>query len=390
MATLTFENNELLLLATIGLLFLIQLGFYASLYLRIPRRQKAVRHGEVPFATDYPPLSVILYAREACEQLQTNLPAILNQDYPQFEVIVITDGIDDGTTDYLTQLRTSHPNLYHSFIPNSSRYISHKKLALTLGIKAAHYDWLVMTETDCHPAGNQWLRLLSRNFTPGTEVVLGYSNYKPGKGCCRRRISYDNLFRSMRYLGMALSGLPYMGIGRNLAYRKDLFYQNKGFSEHLNLLRGDDDLFINQVATKRNTRVETDAHAVMHRQPCTHIKDWREEKIGYTSTARLYKGLQRYTIGLETTTRLLFHLCWISTAALTLSAHHWLAAGVAIAPFLIRWGVQMYVLNKNARILGDTQRYYLTLPIFDILQPIQSARWKLYCLLRKKSEFMRK
>ena len=390
MITAILSNHEMILLAATGFFFLTQVCFYTCLYLRIPWRKKAVERGTISFATDCPPLSVIIYARESCEQLQANLPTILEQDYPQFEVIVITDGADDGSTDYLTQLQTTHPHLYHSFIPDSSRYISHKKLALTLGIKAAKYEWLVMTETDCHPSGNQWLRLLSRNFTPGTEIVIGYSNYERGKGWLQKRISYDNLFQAMRYLGLALGGNPYMGFGRNLAYCKKLFYKGKGFSEHLNLLRGDDDLFLNRATIGSNTRVETDANAIMHRQPCARSKSWREEKIGYASTARLYKGMQRYKTGLETTTRLLFHACWICTATLAIVQHRWLAAGIAAALFLIRWGMQVYVINKNARVLGESQRYYLTLPLFDILQPIQSLRWKLCCSFRRKSEFMRK
>ena len=390
MTAFTFDCNETILLTATGILFLVQIAFYTIYYLRIPRHKKAAGREATPYSTDCPPLSVVIYARESCEQLQANLPAVLEQDYPQYEVIVITDGTDDGTSDYLTQLQIAHPHLYHSFIPNSSRYISHKKLALTLGIKAAHYDWLVMTETDCRPATNQWLRLLARNFTSGTEIVLGYNNYQRSKGWFHKCIAYDNLFQAMRYLGAALGGHPYMGLGRNLAYRKELFYKTKGFSNHLNLLRGDDDLFVNQIATGRNTRVETDAHAVMQRRPYARTKDWREEKIGYASTARLYKGMQRYVSGLETTTRLLFHTGWIGTAMLAVNLQHWLVAGMALLLFLFRWGVQAYAINKNARTLGDPQRYYLTLPLLDIIQPIQSLRWKLYCLFRRKSEFLRK
>lgn len=390
MEALTFNPNETLLLAILGGLLLIQVLYYACLYLRIPRRQKEAMQGDIPFLADYPPLSVIIYSRELLPHLRTNLPAILEQDYPLFEVIVITDGADDGTTDYLTQLRRQYPYLYHSFVPESSRYISHKKLGLTLGIRASKYDWLVLTEPDCHPASDQWLRLMARNFTPVTQVVLGHCGYQRGKGWLHKRIAFDNLFQAMRYLGFALGGHPYMGLGGNLAYRKNLFYQNKGFSENLNLLRGDDDLFINHVASGDNTRVETDARAVMRRTPCVRAKDWREEKIGYTATARFYKGLQRYAAGFETMTRLLFHLCWISTAATGILTVNWPMVAIACLAFLLRWVLQLYVINKNARALDEERRYYFTLPVFDVLQPLQSLRWKLYCLFRKKREFMRK
>ena len=128
------------------------------------------------------------------------------------------------------------------------------------------------------PQSNQWLRLMARNFTSRTQVVLGYSGYERGKGWLHKRAAFDNLFTSMRYLGFALAGSPYMGIGRNLAYRKELFYQQKGFSAHLNLQRGDDDLFFYHVATPENTRVETDANAIVRMQPLLRAKDWKEEK----------------------------------------------------------------------------------------------------------------
>ncbi|HJA85532.1 MAG TPA: glycosyltransferase [Candidatus Bacteroides avicola] len=390
MEAFTFDKNETLLLATLGGLLLIQALYYACLYLRIPRHAKAARQGDISFATEYPPLSVVIYAREACEYLRANLTSILSQDYPRFEVIVITDGTDDGTADYLTQLRESYPHLYHSFVPNSSRYISHKKLGLTLGIRAAKYDWLVMTEPDCHPESNQWLRLLARNFTPSTQIVLGHVGYARGKGWLHKRIAYDNLFQAIRYLGFALGGHPYMGLGGNLAYRKELFYQNKGFSEYLNLVRGDDDLFINQVAMGENTRVEIDTASVVRRTPCARAKDWREEKIGYASTARFYKGTQRYAAGLETLTRLLFHLSWLTALVMGILLQQWLMAAMALTAFFLRLALQLYVINHNARALGEERRYYFTLPVFDLLQPLQSLRWKLCCAFRNKSEFMRK
>ena len=99
------------------------------------------------------------------------------------------------------------------------------------------------------PASNQWLKLMARNFTPQTQIVLGYSGYDRTKGWLHKRTAFDTLFQSLRYLGFALAGKPYMGIGRNLAYRKELFFQQKGFSKYLNLQRGEDDLFINQLAT---------------------------------------------------------------------------------------------------------------------------------------------
>lgn len=390
MEAFTLDTPEKLLLAATSVLFIIQVIYYLGLYNRIHARSRAVKKGDVHFAQELPPLSVILCTHDEEANLRNNLTAVLEQDYPQFEVIVINDGSGDDTKDYLTLLEEQYPHLYHSFVPASSRYISRKKLAATLGIKASRYDWLVFTHADCRPQSDQWLRLLARNFTSRTEVVLGYSGYERGKSVLHKLMSFDNLFTSMRYLGFALAGRPYMGIGRNMAYRKELFYRHKGFSAHLNLQRGDDDLFINHAATPENTRVETDAAAVVRRQPLSRAKDWREEKIGYASTARLYHGNQRFLAGMETATRLTFHVSWI--ALLTIGTMHarWMAAGIALLFFLFRFALQAAVINSTARDLGEKRRYYVCLPVFDWLQPLQSLRWKLYCTFRKQSVFLRK
>ena len=390
MEALTFNTTEQALLAAVGILFLIQLLYYFCLYNRIHIRSRAVKRSDIHFSQELPPLSVIIYAREEVENLRRNLTAVLEQDYPQFEVIVINDGNTDESEDYLTLQGEKYPNLYHSFVPSSSRYISRKKLAITLGIKASKYDWLVFTEANCLPESNQWLRTMARNFTSRAQIVLGYSGYERGKGWLHKRVSFDNLFTSMRYLGYALAGKPYMGIGRNMAYRKELFYSQKGFSAHLNLQRGDDDLFINKTATSENTRVETDANAVLRVQPVFYAKDWGEEKISYMATAHFYRGIQRNLSGFETTTRLLFHATWIAALVIGILNFHWLVAGIAFLIFALRYTMQALIINKTAKDLGEKRRYFFTLPVFDILQPMQSLRWKLYCQFRKRSDFLRR
>ena len=177
MEAFTFNTVELILLSAAGILFIIQLIYYFGLYNRIHAHNKAVRKEAVHFTQEMPPLSVILCARNEADNLRKILPAILEQDYPQFEVIVINDASTDETEDVLGFMEEKYPHLYHSFTPDSARYISHKKLALTLGIKASKHDWLVFTETNCMPASKDWLRLMARNFTSQTQVVLGYSGY---------------------------------------------------------------------------------------------------------------------------------------------------------------------------------------------------------------------
>lgn len=390
MEAFTFNTAELILLSATGVLLIVQLIYYLGLYNRIHTHNLAVGKDEVHFGRELPPLSVVICARNESENLRRNLPAILKQDYPDFEVIVINDGSTDESEDLLSELEEEYPNLYHSFTPDSARYISRKKLALTLGIKASKYDWLVFTEADCTPVSDKWLRRIARNFTPSTDIVLGYSGYERGKGWLHKRVSFDSLFTSLRYLGFALAGKPYMGIGRNLAYRKELFFKVKGFSTHLNMQRGEDDLFINQIANENNTRVETSPDSVIRMQPVERYKDWKEEKVSYMATARFYKGSQRWLLGLETATRLLFYVACLSGIVFGILSFHWLAAGLVLLLWIVRYSAQAYVINKTANEMGDNRSYYFTLPVFDIIRPLQSLKFRLYRLYRRKGDFMRR
>lgn len=384
-----FNQTETILLICLVTMLLLQALFYFSLYNRIHRRSIAVKKNKVKFTDELPPLSVVICAKDASLDLKENLHSILEQDYPQFEVIVVNDNSSDETEDILTLMENQYPHLYHTFTPDSARYISHKKLALTVGIKASKYEWLVMTEANCRPSGPEWLRTIARNFTQGTEIVLGYSRYEKGKGWFQRKIAFDNLFNAMRYLGFALIGKPYMGIGRNMAYRKELFFKNKGFSSHLNLQRGDDDLFINQIATPANTRVETDVKASIRMQPLSYKKLWKEEKLSYAATSQYYKGTQRYLSGMETTGRMFFYLFFLALTSISLICHSWAMVGIAVLIYLIRFTFQCIVINRTARDL-DERNFRLTLPIFDIVQPLTNFKYKLIRKFRRKSDFMRR
>ncbi|MEG2574036.1 MAG: glycosyltransferase, partial [Bacteroides sp.] len=182
MNLLTLNTLELILLVTFVALFIVQIGYHWGLYSRIYFRYRAVNNNKLKFETDFPPLSVVICAKNESENLKRYLPSILEQDYPQFEVIVVNDGSTDESDDILSRLEEEYPHLYHTFTPETARYISRKKLSLTIGIKASKYDWLVFTEANCRPSSPDWLKLMARNFTSSTDVVLGYSGYESAKG----------------------------------------------------------------------------------------------------------------------------------------------------------------------------------------------------------------
>lgn len=352
------------ILAGCALLFLlIQLVFLRA-YGRVPRhnrRQASASH----FLTneELPPLSIVLCAHNEAETLKTLVPALLAQDYPQYELIVVNYASTDETEDVLTLLEKQYTNLYHSFIPPGSKCLSPKKLAQTVGIKAAKHEWVVFTESDSQPASNQWLRLLARNFTPETQLVLGYADLPKARSLSAHLQAFGNLLNSLRFLGSALVKHPYMGTGRNMAYRKSLFFDHKGFSKHLHLLRGEDDLFVNEVATAANTRVEThpDARVCLIRIPS--MDSWHEEQKHRLISARLFRRHSTTFWMFDTATRLLFFMnCLALGTCATHLQNHWMLAG-ACTLLLLHILLRTQAINRTARSLGSPWRFY-TSPLF--------------------------
>ena len=374
-----------LLPASAGFLFFIQSCYHLGLYLKLYTHSQQAQG-----TTDTPPLSVIIVAKDSASDLRKNLPAILDQDYPDYEVIVIYDRSDkDESEDVLKLLQDKYHHLYYTFIPDSARYISHKKLGVTMGIKASRHEWLVFTEANCLPTSNQWLRKLASNFTDTTDIVLGYSNYEKTSGWFNRKITFDTLLHSMRYLGMAINGHPYMGCGRNLAYRKSLYYNQKGFTNHLNLQRGEDDLFINQTTNGKNTRVETSPESVMRITTPHYPKSWKEEKLSHVTTSQHFKGWARHLMGLETCSRLLFLACILACIAFGILMQDWIMVGIASLLWIIRFIFQVVVFRKTSIALNE-RKFIFTLPLFDWMQPLWNLGFKLQQRFRRKDEFMRK
>lgn len=379
------QELTIILSALTGILFVIQSYYYLGLYRNLFLHSKRAKA-----ETDTPPLSMILVVKDEASDLRKNLPALLEQDYPEYEVIVIYDqSANDGCEDVLKSYQDAYPHLRYSFIPDSARYISHKKLGITMGIKASLHEWLVFTEPNCRPVTNQWLRMMARNFTRSTDIVLGYSNYEQTKGWLNRKMTFDTLLNAMRYLGKAIDGHPYTGCGRNLAYRKSLYYQQKGFTSHLNLQRGEDDLFVNQVANGRNTRVEASPESIVRITGPHTPKSWCEDKLSYALTSRLYKGNARYEVGFETCSRLLFSVSAVTCIVLAILTHHWMSAGIATLLWVLRFLMQTGVFRKTSIAMGEC-KFGLTLLLLNWMQPLWNLRFKLMQRSRRKDEFMRK
>lgn len=373
-----FSYIELSLILVFFAMFLIQLYFYLRYFRGIIRRIKAEERDEINFEQQEIPISVVICARDEEDNLRQFLPMVLAQEHSNYEVIVVNDASTDGTEDYLKQMVEQHPNLLKTtFVPSGANNLSTKKLGITLGIKAAKNDCIVFTDADCVPEGKDWLSKISRNFTRNTEFVLGYGGYMYRKGFLNKLIRFDTLFIAIQYLGQAFVGKPYMGVGRNLAYRKSTFFRMNGFAGTLQLKSGDDDLLVNRAAYSGNTRIEVSPESVTWSVPQSTFKGWFIQKERHLSVSGYYNNSSKIRLSIEPISRAFFYLSFISVAFLG----NYYTLGVAGLLFLTRFFLQMQTINKTATIFGE-KKFYLTILLFDIFLPLFS----LYILLfgRKK------
>lgn len=294
----------------------IQLFYYFFFFLRLVRPKRRVE--TVPSGE---PVSVVICARNEEHNLERNLPAILEQDYPEFEVVVVNDSSEDNTEEVLGRLKKRYGNLKSTRINKDRKFRHGKKLALTIGLKAASHDWVLLTDADCKPASNLWISLMQKHFVSPLEVVLGYGGYEPSPGLLNKIVRYDTFFIAMQYFSFALAGFPYMGVGRNLAYKKSLFFDNKGFASHLKLESGDDDLFINEVANKTNTGVELSHPAHTCSSPPRSWKSWYRQKKRHLTTGFHYRPVHRALLGTEIFSRVLFYGTFIALALNNIFLH---------------------------------------------------------------------
>lgn len=383
-----FESSvyPVILLSVLAVAWLYQLYFY-SRYLTVAiRRKRADAKGRLTFVESFPPVSVVICARDATDSLQKFLPEVLMQDYPDFEVIVVNDGANEATEFLLRELKHSYPRLRSSFVPHGTTNISTKKLALTLGIKASRYDWLLFTDADCIPENENWIRTMMRNATDGAEIIVGYGAYLNQKGMLNRLISYDTLFSALHYLGYANAGNPFRGVGRNVALNKGLFYRNNGFIPNLNLRTGDDDLFINRTATKFNTRIETVLESITWSEPKTSLRSWMYQKEESLSVTSHYTSKGKLLLSLEPISRGVFYLSTLSLLAITLLHQEWIVAGIVGVAGLLRFVLQMIVVNKSSALYSE-RRFSFDIILFDIYLPLVTLKLLVLGRITRKARY---
>lgn len=352
--------------------FLFQVYFYAR-YMAAPMRKlrrdkKKQESTEAQDRTPVAGVSVVVCARNEGYNLEAYLQALLTQDYPLYEVIVVNDASEDNTAAVIDAYMVRDARVRTTFVPRGAWVGSSKKLAITLAAKAAKYDYLLLTDADCRPESTHWISSMMSGFSrPETQVVLGFGAYFRDHGGVSHLICYDTLFNGLHYMGAALCGHPYMGVGRNLAYKKDFFFESGGFSQLMTERAGDDDLFVNRVATGKNTEVVVSPESLTWSVPKHTWHDWLQQKRRHLSVSPKYRAGSKVRLGIEPLTRGIFYALLIAIGVCG-SPIAWIAAAVL---FGVRLLMQILILDLSAWRMG-LQMYGLSVLWYDICLPIVS------------------
>ncbi len=331
----------------------IQLIYYWLVFGRLAfYRKKTTRQ-------DKEPVSVVISAKDEYDNLKEYLPLILEQDYPDFEVVVVNDcSVDD--TDYLLKTYSDkYPNLSVVNIRENVNFFKGKKFPLSVGIKSAKYDLLLLTDADCKPASKEWISEMASNFTDKTEIVLGYCAYQSQAGLLNMLIRFDALFTAIQYFSYSLIRQTYMGVGRNLAYRKSLFYKNKGFTKHYRILSGDDDLFINCAATSGNTKIEISHQSHTISKPKTSFYRWFKQKKRHLTTGQLYKLRHKLLLGTFSFTQILFYITFFTVIFYEYTIQ------IVLLLLLLRLASQILIIKKCMINLNE-KKLLLISPLLEI------------------------
>lgn len=330
----------------------IEVIYYLVFVVRVLRFKQPVKE-------QLPPVSVVMCVRNEQENLLNHLELILTQDYPDYEVVVVNDRSRDETSDVLKAFKARHQHLRIVEVPDSDFLYGNKKFGLTLGIKAAAFDHLLFTDADCQPASSQWVKSMAASFDPH-QIVLGYGPYKEEKGLLNKLIRFDTFIIGVQYLSMGLAGVPYMGVGRNLAYHRSLFFKTKGFSKHLDLRSGDDDLFINEAATRKNTTICIEHQGQTVSVPKNTFSAWFEQKRRHITTSRRYTFGKKAILGILNIRRYMF---WSAAAMVFIAfpVSEWIYCLLGA-----RLLFQMSIFHLALKKLGERGLWYLA-PILEIL-----------------------
>ena len=351
---LLLEQWPLLLFIFLCVVAAIQVFYYTFFFARLAFYKSTPKINSQTHA-----VSVVVCARDEAANLVKNLPGVLVQNYPStHEVVVVNDNSYDESKYILEALKKEFKQMQVVELTQEAKMIPGKKFPLSIGIKTAKHEILLLTDADCVPATENWISSMQHAYNDDTEIVLGYGPYHKKKGFLNKLIRWETFHTAIQYLSYALAGIPYMGVGRNLSYKKAVFFRHKGFSAHNHIVGGDDDLFINAAGNKKNTRINIDKESFTLSEPALSWAQWKKQKQRHYTTSKFYRPLHKFLLALYALVHFLFYPLVIATAIF----FNWQWALIVLG---IKWLLQGIVFYKMMKKLGEKDLFGLFI-FFDI------------------------
>ena len=332
----------------------IQIFYYLFFFARL------VFYKAIPKTTTYThPVSVIICARDEADNIAKNLLGSLVQQYSTtHEIIVVDDNSFDDSKYLLEEFQKTYKLLNVVELKQEAKHIPGKKFPLSMGIKAAKHEVVLLTDADCVPASEFWIDKMQETYVDDTEIVLGYGAYHKKKGLLNKLVRWETFHTALQYFTYALAGIPYMGVGRNLSYKKTIFFRHKGFAAHNNIPSGDDDLFINTAATKTNTKINIDPDTFTLSNPVDTWAQWKKQKNRHYTTSKFYKPLHKFLLGLYSFSHFMFFP--LLMASLVFVSWQW-----SLLVFGLRFLTQAFIFYPAMKRLNEKDLYPLFL-FFDV------------------------
>jgi cellulose synthase/poly-beta-1,6-N-acetylglucosamine synthase-like glycosyltransferase len=305
------------------------------------------------------PVSIVICAKNEGENLRKHLPLICEQNYSNYEVVVVNDGSEDDSLRVLMEFDQKYSHFKYTHIPKDEKFEHGKKLALTIGIKAAEHDNILLTDADCIPLSKNWIKEMAVRLAH-KQIVLGYGGYNTEKGLLNKIIRFDTVQIARNYLGLARLGMPYMGVGRNLAWQRSVYQTVNGFKSHYHLKSGDDDLLVNQAARRKNTTVCIKPEAFTTSVPEANFRNWFLQKRRHLTAGTKYRFFHKIILALDSFLKLLtwpfFALALIYGQ--TFTPFVYIFVGTFIVWHLFSWKIIMNKLKEKG--------FMLLIPFFEV------------------------
>lgn len=346
----------------------IHLGFVGFLVIQFGRGRPPVIDRE------YPKLSVVVAAHNEYHHLVELLPLLQYQDYPKFEIIIALDRCDDSSL----ELQNEFPAIKFLMIDEVPQGWNPKKNALFKAIEQSTGHWLVFTDADCRPHSGQWLRSIMNQSTDSSEIMIGFSPYKRGSGFLSNYIHFESFMTAFQYMGMGLSGRPYMAVGRNMAIRRAFFLKKGGYESFKSVMGGDDDLFIQKFATKQNTKIFMGSNTLVSTFPKKKWQAYWAQKVRHLAVGHQYKNASKAWLSINHFSHLVVYLLL-----------PWVYHGQHLLPYFL---IFLIIKGVGYRFAGNHLKDHINLfwfPFVDVTYALLTPIIAIWSKFQKDIQWMK-